>query len=96
MFFCAQVSRSTQSLQSATLWCEKRLFLSHLCIKAIFLPRQARDKHRIGKVEKQGRFWQELEVAFGNLEGLWDAPYSTWHRFQFDECFIASEAGSKL
>ena len=38
----------------------------------------------------------ELEVAFGNLEGLWDAPYSTWRRFQFDECFIASDAGSKL
>jgi hypothetical protein len=25
---------------------EKTVFLSHLCIKTIFLPRQARDKHR--------------------------------------------------
>ena len=32
----------------------------------------------------------ELEVAFGNLEGLWDAPYSIWHRFNFDDCFFAA------
>ena len=32
----------------------------------------------------------ELEVAFGNIEGLWDAPYSTWHSFAFDECFFAA------
>ena len=25
---------------------EKKVFLSHLCIKTIFLPRQARDEHR--------------------------------------------------
>lgn len=34
----------------------------------------------------------ELEVAFGNLEGLWDAPYSTWHCFAFDECFLAADS----
>ena len=34
----------------------------------------------------------ELEVAYGNLDGLWDAPYSTWHAFHFDDCFIASGA----
>ena len=36
----------------------------------------------------------ELEVAFGNLEGLWDAPYSTWHSFHFDDCFIAASGAT--
>ena len=33
-------------LYDITVWCEQRHFLRHLCIKAIFLPRQAREKHR--------------------------------------------------
>jgi hypothetical protein len=32
-------------------WCEKRHFLRHLCIKCIFLPRQARDK----RMKSQGK-----------------------------------------
>jgi hypothetical protein len=36
----------------------------------------------------------ELEVAYGNLDGMWDAPDGAWHKFQFDECFIASEPES--
>ena len=32
----------------------------------------------------------ELEVAFGNVAGMWDAPYTTWHRFHLDDCFIAA------
>eukprot|EP01046_Picozoa_sp_COSAG06_P053182 COSAG06_NODE_9132_length_1978_cov_2.985631_3_plen_96_part_01 len=31
---------------NARLRCETRLFLSHLLLKTIILPRQARDKHR--------------------------------------------------
>eukprot|EP01046_Picozoa_sp_COSAG06_P044422 COSAG06_NODE_5982_length_3170_cov_1755.745360_5_plen_62_part_00 len=34
--------------------CKKTGFLSHLCIKVIFLPRQARDKHR--ETSKKARF----------------------------------------
>lgn len=36
----------------------------------------------------------ELEVAYGNLDGLWDAPYSTWHVFHFDDCFIAASGAT--
>jgi hypothetical protein len=43
---------------------EKTVFLSHLYIKAIFLPRQARDKHR--ENSKTGRF---LRVGPRNLRG---------------------------
>lgn len=32
----------------------------------------------------------EFEVAVGNIEGLWDAPYGTWHCFHFDDVFIGS------
>ena len=39
-------------------WCEKRHFLSHICIKCIILPRQARDKHsNIGKTQKRVAFF---------------------------------------
>lgn len=30
----------------------------------------------------------ELEVAYGNVNGLWDAPYGEWHAFAFDDLFI--------
>ena len=36
----------------------------------------------------------EFEVAFGNIEGLWDAPYSTWHSFDFDGCFLAADGAA--
>ena len=26
----------------------------------------------------------ELEVAFGNVAGMWDAPYTPWHRFHLE------------
>jgi hypothetical protein len=41
------VAELKQSLKkSFKSWCEKRLLLSHLYLKTIILPRQARDKHR--------------------------------------------------
>eukprot|EP01051_Picozoa_sp_SAG22_P015921 SAG22_NODE_2155_length_2920_cov_51.291741_4_plen_230_part_00 len=30
----------------------------------------------------------ELELAVGNLDGLWDAPYCEWHGFHFEDLFI--------
>jgi hypothetical protein len=39
-------SLSTLSRTTFASWCGKRLFLSHVHIEPIVLPRQARDKHR--------------------------------------------------
>jgi hypothetical protein len=45
--WCAAFSAGLdESAIEALEGCEKRHFLSHLYIKCIFLPRQARDKHR--------------------------------------------------
>jgi hypothetical protein len=43
---------------------EKTVFLSHLYIKVIFLPRQARDKHR--ENSKTDRFLAENSKNGGN------------------------------
>jgi hypothetical protein len=49
-----QVLKQTILLTTPWLKVKKRVFLSHLYIKCIFLPRQARDKHR--ENSKKARF----------------------------------------
>jgi hypothetical protein len=62
--------------------CEKRHFLSHLYIKCIFLPRQARDKHRENS-KKSGVLCRQQLAQGGRLgvralrEFLHSAPAST-------------------
>eukprot|EP01046_Picozoa_sp_COSAG06_P018512 COSAG06_NODE_1291_length_9980_cov_166.860237_2_plen_87_part_00 len=51
----------------------KTVFLSHLHINAIFLPRQARDKHR--KNSKTDRFSQGLTAQ---LQWAASAPILKW------------------
>ena len=47
--------------------CEKRHFLSHLYIKCIFLPRQARDKHRENS-KKSGVFRRSFTLSPGEMD----------------------------
>jgi hypothetical protein len=44
-----------EDLVSALQPCEKRHFWSHLCIKTIILPRQARDQHRENSKKDAGQ-----------------------------------------
>jgi hypothetical protein len=48
-------SLSTLSRTTFASWCRKRLFLSHVHIEPIVLPRQARDKHE-QTLKKRGGF----------------------------------------
>ena len=61
--------------------CEKRHFLRHLYIKCIFLPRQARDKHRENSKKSgvlcsgQGHEWRYRGNAFCALIFLANNPH---------------------
>ena len=48
-----QVLKQTILLTTPWLKVKQRVFLSHLYIKCIFLPRQARDKHRESTQKRQ-------------------------------------------
>ena len=48
---------------------KKTVFLSHLCIKTIFLPRQARDKHRESTQKRDYRFLAASEHRGVALRG---------------------------
>eukprot|EP01046_Picozoa_sp_COSAG06_P054188 COSAG06_NODE_9572_length_1867_cov_2.289027_3_plen_220_part_00 len=53
----------------------KAVFLSHLYIKTIILPRQARDKHRESSTQETRPFflrWRDLAAAAGDAEGCAD------------------------
>jgi hypothetical protein len=62
--------RNDGNLAAWNVWCEKRHFLRHLYIKVIFLPRQARDKHR--EISKKSG-------VFRRAQDLSDGPGLTLH-----------------
>jgi hypothetical protein len=63
IFFCVDMVLQFFTAYSV----RKTIVLSHLCINAIFLPRQARDKHR-ENTQKRLPFSQDKEEGTGNLE----------------------------